>query len=95
LNEKEDDCVRELNAFAKSGNYAMSILQKVYKNILNEYDIKIEDMHEILSRAGLFMDKYYTVKSFYDKEENELETCKNQTYCIEQYLQSVEKMEIN
>lgn len=63
LSEDEQECVAELNAFARSGAYAMSILQKVYPNILEKYNVSTGYMHDILSRAGLYLDTHYRIKT--------------------------------
>lgn len=60
--KKEYDCILELGAFARSGGYAMEILQKVYKNILKEFEIPDSDTNEIMARANLYLDKNKKVR---------------------------------
>jgi len=71
LTDDEQDCVYELNAFARGGTYAMTILQKVYMNILAKYNVDIGDMHDILLRAGLYLDTHYRVKAIVPTVEAE------------------------
>ena len=91
LTDQEDDCVRELNAFARGGQYAMDILQKVYKNILEKYGVPMHDTHEILTRAGLYLDTFYSVRLLHkngaveDDDEEEEEESMRQA-CIDAYF---------
>jgi hypothetical protein len=60
---EEYDCVQELNAFARGGEYAMQLLQKVYANIFKHYGISNDRVHDILRAASLYADADYNIKT--------------------------------
>jgi hypothetical protein len=59
----EYNCVQELNAFARGGEYAMQLLQKVYANILKHYGISNDRVHDIMKAASLYVDADYNIKT--------------------------------
>jgi hypothetical protein len=50
-----DECVRELEAFARGGLCGLERLQLVYGNILKEYNVPSEKSNAVLWQAGLRM----------------------------------------
>lgn len=51
---KEDMCVAEFKAFARGGLYSLSVLNKVWPNILREYGADSRRLTKMLNRAGLY-----------------------------------------
>jgi hypothetical protein len=62
---QKDDCVREFKAFAKGGQYAIDVLNKVWPNILLEYRVNKEDLPEILAKADLCMNRSGRIRTYH------------------------------
>lgn len=52
--EKELECIKEFQAFAKGGASGLRRLLLVYKNVLKEYDIGEDRLEALLGKAGLY-----------------------------------------
>ena len=50
-----DECVREIGAFARGGKCGLERLRAVYPNILKEYKVASEELDGVLWQAGLRM----------------------------------------
>ena len=53
--EKFEDCYREIKAFANGGEYAMQLLNKVCKRILEHFGM-LDEKYDVLSAAGVYED---------------------------------------
>lgn len=50
-----DECVREIEAFARGGECGLERLRVVYPNILKAYDVTSDQLNGVLWQAGLRM----------------------------------------
>jgi hypothetical protein len=51
--EKFDDCVSEMRAFVRGGEYAMELLGRVYNNIIKHFGME-EEVEEIMAASGVY-----------------------------------------
>jgi hypothetical protein len=51
----EENCIQEFKAFARGGLYSIDLLQRVWPNILLEYNVHPKNLDQLLDKAGLYM----------------------------------------
>lgn len=52
---KEADCIEEFKAFARGGLYSINLLNRVWPNILKEYNVNERQLDKLLHKAGLYI----------------------------------------
>jgi hypothetical protein len=55
LHVSEADCVEEFKAFARGGLYSINLLNRVWPNIMKEYNVDERQLDRLLHRAGLYI----------------------------------------
>jgi hypothetical protein len=68
----ETSCIEEFKAFARGGLYSINLLNRVWPNILKEYEVDERHLDKLLHKAGLYirMGKIKSSKYIEDPEES-------------------------
>jgi hypothetical protein len=61
----KEDCVLEFRAFARGGKYAIDVLNRVWPNILLEYQVDKKDLPDILADADLCMNRSGRIREYH------------------------------
>jgi hypothetical protein len=70
INAGEVDCVEEFKAFARGGLYSTNLLNRIWPNILKEYNVEEKQLDKLLHKAGLYirMGKIKSLRHIEDPE---------------------------
>ena len=70
INTGDADCIEEFKAFARGGLSSTNLLNRIWPNILKEYNVEEKQIDRLLHKAGLYI-RMGKIKSFEHVEDPE------------------------
>jgi hypothetical protein len=70
INTGDADCIEEFKAFARGGLSSTNLLNRIWPNILKEYNVEEKQIDRLLHKAGLYI-RMGKIKSFEYVEDPE------------------------
>ncbi len=71
INAGDADCIEEFKTFARGGLYSTSLLNRIWPNILKEYNVEEKQLDRLLHKAGLYI-RMGKIKSLSHVEDPEV-----------------------